>query len=63
VASIEDRDGEPEEMPPKAKLRVENPGKEMPALAGPNSPIKEGKGFLITRAERNKDKTSSWKRS
>lgn len=61
AASIEDREGEPEAMPPEAKLRVENPGREMLAPARPNSPIKEGMDFLITRAVGNKDRISSWK--
>ncbi|XP_037552705.1 PEST proteolytic signal-containing nuclear protein [Nematolebias whitei] len=47
VASVfdEDDDSEPEEMPPEAKMRMKNVGRETPTSAGPNSFNKGKQGF------------------
>lgn len=42
---IEDDDSEPEEMPPEAKMRMKNIGRETPTSAGPNSFNKGKQGF------------------
>ncbi|KAG5268011.1 hypothetical protein AALO_G00228490 [Alosa alosa] len=41
----EDEDSEPEEMPPEAKMRMKNIGRETPTSAGPNSFNKGKQGF------------------
>ncbi|KAJ8410537.1 hypothetical protein AAFF_G00194410 [Aldrovandia affinis] len=41
----EDDDSEPEEMPPEAKMRMKNIGRETPTSAGPNSFNKGKHGF------------------
>ncbi|XP_012689002.1 PEST proteolytic signal-containing nuclear protein isoform X1 [Clupea harengus] len=41
----EDDDSEPEEMPPEAKMRMKNIGRETPTSAGPNSFNKGKQGF------------------
>ncbi|XP_061743420.1 PEST proteolytic signal-containing nuclear protein-like [Nerophis ophidion] len=41
----EDDDSEPEEMPPEAKMRMRNVGRETPTSAGPNSFNKGKQGF------------------
>ncbi|XP_068606415.1 PEST proteolytic signal-containing nuclear protein-like isoform X2 [Brachionichthys hirsutus] len=41
----EDDDSEPEEMPPEAKMRMKNVGRETPTSAGPNSFNKGKQGF------------------
>ncbi|XP_029936142.1 PEST proteolytic signal-containing nuclear protein isoform X2 [Myripristis murdjan] len=47
LASVfnEDDDSEPEEMPPEAKMRMKNIGRETPTSAGPNSFNKGKQGF------------------
>ncbi|XP_075903881.1 PEST proteolytic signal-containing nuclear protein isoform X3 [Nelusetta ayraudi] len=47
VASVfnDDDDSEPEEMPPEAKMRMKNIGRETPTSAGPNSFNKGKQGF------------------
>ncbi|XP_068177699.1 PEST proteolytic signal-containing nuclear protein-like isoform X2 [Antennarius striatus] len=47
LASVfnEDDDSEPEEMPPEAKMRMKNVGRETPTSAGPNSFNKGKQGF------------------
>ncbi|XP_059824542.1 PEST proteolytic signal-containing nuclear protein-like isoform X2 [Hemitrygon akajei] len=47
VAAVfnEDDDSEPEEMPPEAKMRMKNMGRETPTSAGPNSFNKGKQGF------------------
>ncbi|XP_034971010.1 PEST proteolytic signal-containing nuclear protein isoform X1 [Zootoca vivipara] len=47
VAAIfnEDEDSEPEEMPPEAKMRMKNIGRDTPTSAGPNSFNKGKHGF------------------
>ncbi|XP_018603220.1 PEST proteolytic signal-containing nuclear protein isoform X5 [Scleropages formosus] len=47
LASVfnEDEDSEPEEMPPEAKMRMKNIGRETPTSAGPNSFNKGKHGF------------------
>ncbi|XP_020493595.1 PEST proteolytic signal-containing nuclear protein [Labrus bergylta] len=47
MASVfnEDDDSEPEEMPPEAKMRMKNIGRETPTSAGPNSFNKGKQGF------------------
>ncbi|XP_067882715.1 PEST proteolytic signal-containing nuclear protein-like [Heterodontus francisci] len=47
VAAVfnEDEDSEPEEMPPEAKMRMKNMGRETPTSAGPNSFNKGKQGF------------------
>ncbi|CAF99796.1 unnamed protein product, partial [Tetraodon nigroviridis] len=47
LASVfnEDDDSEPEEMPPEAKMRMKNIGRETPTSAGPNSFNKGKHGF------------------
>ncbi|XP_003219201.1 PEST proteolytic signal-containing nuclear protein [Anolis carolinensis] len=47
VAAIfnEDDDSEPEEMPPEAKMRMKNIGRDTPTSAGPNSFNKGKHGF------------------
>ncbi|XP_059408151.1 PEST proteolytic signal-containing nuclear protein-like isoform X3 [Carassius carassius] len=47
LASVfnEDDDSEPEEMPPDAKMRMKNIGRETPTSAGPNSFNKGKQGF------------------
>ncbi|KAK2115125.1 hypothetical protein P7K49_005751 [Saguinus oedipus] len=45
AAFNEDEDSEPEEMPPEAKMRMKNTGRDTPTSAGPN-PFNKGKhGF------------------
>ncbi|XP_044538558.1 PEST proteolytic signal-containing nuclear protein-like isoform X2 [Gracilinanus agilis] len=46
---------EPEEMPPEAKMRMKNIGRDTPTLAGPNSFNKGKHGFL--------DNQKLWKRN
>ncbi|XP_036419902.1 PEST proteolytic signal-containing nuclear protein isoform X2 [Colossoma macropomum] len=41
----EDDDSEPEEMPPEAKMRMKNIGRDTPTSAGPNSFNKGKQGF------------------
>ncbi|XP_044538557.1 PEST proteolytic signal-containing nuclear protein-like isoform X1 [Gracilinanus agilis] len=57
VAAVfnEDDDSEPEEMPPEAKMRMKNIGRDTPTLAGPNSFNKGKHGFL--------DNQKLWKRN
>ncbi|XP_028299122.1 PEST proteolytic signal-containing nuclear protein isoform X2 [Gouania willdenowi] len=47
LASVfnEEDDSEPEEMPPEAKMRMKNIGRETPTSAGPNSFNKGKQGF------------------
>lgn len=45
LAFNEDDDSEPEEMPPEAKMRMKNIGRETPTSAGPNSFNKGKQGF------------------
>lgn len=47
LASVfnEDDDSEPEEMPPEAKMRMKNIGRDTPTSAGPNSFNKGKQGF------------------
>ncbi|XP_041836875.1 PEST proteolytic signal-containing nuclear protein-like isoform X2 [Melanotaenia boesemani] len=47
LASVfdDDDDSEPEEMPPEAKMRMKNIGRETPTSAGPNSFNKGKQGF------------------
>ncbi|KAK1169995.1 PEST proteolytic signal-containing nuclear protein-like [Acipenser oxyrinchus oxyrinchus] len=47
VAAVfnEDEDSEPEEMPPEAKMRMKNIGRDTPTSAGPNSFNKGKHGF------------------
>lgn len=46
LASVFDEDdSEPEEMPPEAKMRMKNIGRETPTSAGPNSFNKGKQGF------------------
>ncbi|XP_023686540.1 PEST proteolytic signal-containing nuclear protein isoform X2 [Paramormyrops kingsleyae] len=47
LASVfnEDEDSEPEEMPPEAKMRMKNIGRDTPTSAGPNSFNKGKHGF------------------
>ncbi|XP_044526055.1 PEST proteolytic signal-containing nuclear protein isoform X5 [Gracilinanus agilis] len=47
VAAVfnEDDDSEPEEMPPEAKMRMKNIGRDTPTSAGPNSFNKGKHGF------------------
>lgn len=60
----EDDDSEPEEMPPEAKMRMKNIGRETPTSAGPNSFNKGKQGFSDNqklwerklKAHANKDK-------
>ncbi|XP_023562989.1 PEST proteolytic signal-containing nuclear protein-like isoform X2 [Octodon degus] len=44
---------EPEEMPPEAKMRMKNIGRDTPTSARPNSFNKGKHGFLITRSYGN----------
>ncbi|XP_030740306.1 PEST proteolytic signal-containing nuclear protein [Echinops telfairi] len=45
AAFNEDEDSEPEEMPPEAKMRMKNIGRDTPTSAGPNSFNKGKHGF------------------
>ncbi|KAF4517724.1 hypothetical protein B566_EDAN013402 [Ephemera danica] len=45
AAFNDDSDSEPEEMPPEAKMRMRNIGRETPTSAGPNSFGKTKQGF------------------
>ncbi|XP_063072864.1 PEST proteolytic signal-containing nuclear protein-like isoform X2 [Engraulis encrasicolus] len=45
VFNDDDDDSEPEEMPPEAKMRMKNIGRETPTSAGPNSFNKGKQGF------------------
>ncbi|KAL4838288.1 hypothetical protein H8958_007175 [Nasalis larvatus] len=45
AAFNEDEDSEPEEMPPEAKMRMNNIGRDIPTSAGPNSFNKGKHGF------------------
>ena len=45
AAFNEDEDSEPEEMPPGAKMRIKNIGRDTPTSAGPNSFNKGKHGF------------------
>nr|XP_037863656.1 PEST proteolytic signal-containing nuclear protein-like [Chlorocebus sabaeus] len=45
AAFNEDEDSEPEEMPPEAKMRMKNIGRNTPTSAGPNSFNKGKHGF------------------
>ncbi|XP_034416878.1 PEST proteolytic signal-containing nuclear protein-like isoform X1 [Cyclopterus lumpus] len=45
VFNEDDDDSEPEEMPPEAKMRMKNIGRETPTSAGPNSFNKGKQGF------------------
>ncbi|KAM9766005.1 PEST proteolytic signal-containing nuclear protein [Menidia menidia] len=45
AAVFDDDDSEPEEMPPEAKMRMKNIGRETPTSAGPNSFNKGKQGF------------------
>ncbi|XP_058436337.1 PEST proteolytic signal-containing nuclear protein-like [Marmota monax] len=45
AAFHEDEDSEPEEMPPEAKMRMKNIGRDTPTSAGPNSFNKGKHGF------------------
>ncbi|XP_065339343.1 PEST proteolytic signal-containing nuclear protein-like isoform X1 [Cloeon dipterum] len=47
VASVfnEDSDSEPEEMPPEARMRMKNIGRDTPTSSGPNSFGKTKQGF------------------
>lgn len=49
AAFNKDRDSEPEELAPQAKMRVKNIGRDTPPSAGPHSFNKGKHGFLITR--------------
>ncbi|KAM4701541.1 PEST proteolytic signal-containing nuclear protein isoform 2-T2 [Discoglossus pictus] len=57
VAAVfnEDDDSEPEEMPPEAKMRMKNIGRDTPTSAGPNSFNKGKHGFTDSQKlwERN----------
>ncbi|XP_023562990.1 PEST proteolytic signal-containing nuclear protein-like isoform X3 [Octodon degus] len=53
AAFNEDEDSEPEEMPPEAKMRMKNIGRDTPTSARPNSFNKGKHGFLITRSYGN----------
>ncbi|KAM5181862.1 PEST proteolytic signal-containing nuclear protein [Mantella aurantiaca] len=56
VASVfNEDDSEPEEMPPEAKMRMKNIGRDTPTSAGPNSFNKGKHGFTDTQKlwERN----------
>uniref|UniRef100_UPI0023DD6539 PEST proteolytic signal-containing nuclear protein-like n=1 Tax=Callithrix jacchus TaxID=9483 RepID=UPI0023DD6539 len=45
AAFNEDEDSEPEEMPPEAKMKMKNIGRDTPTSAGPNSFNKGKQGF------------------
>lgn len=45
VFNDDDDDSEPEEMPPEAKMRMKNIGRDTPTSAGPNSFNKGKQGF------------------
>ncbi|XP_068825161.1 PEST proteolytic signal-containing nuclear protein-like isoform X2 [Capricornis sumatraensis] len=55
AAFNEDEDSEPEEMPPEAKMRMKNIGRDTPTSAGPNSFNKGKHGFS--------DNQKLWKRN
>lgn len=42
-----DDDSEEEEMPPEARMRMRNVGKDTPTSSGPNSFGKTGQGFSV----------------
>uniref|UniRef100_A0A8C4QVP1 PEST proteolytic signal-containing nuclear protein n=1 Tax=Eptatretus burgeri TaxID=7764 RepID=A0A8C4QVP1_EPTBU len=45
AAAFNESDSEPEEMPPEAKMRMKNIGRDTPTSAGPNSFNKSKHGF------------------
>ncbi|XP_046987733.1 PEST proteolytic signal-containing nuclear protein-like [Schistocerca americana] len=51
VAAVfnDDEDDEPEEMPPEARMRMRNIGRETPTSAGPNSFGKTKQGFCDSK--------------
>ncbi|XP_070567889.1 PEST proteolytic signal-containing nuclear protein-like isoform X2 [Ptychodera flava] len=49
VFGDDDSDEEPEEMPPEAKMRMRNVGRNTPTSAGPNSFFKTNQGFSNAR--------------
>ena len=50
MAFNKDKDSEPEELPPEAKMRVKNIGRDTPTSAGPYSFNKGKHGCLMTRS-------------
>ncbi|XP_043217097.1 PEST proteolytic signal-containing nuclear protein-like [Amphibalanus amphitrite] len=50
-----DSDDEEEEMPPEAKMRMKNIGRETPTSAGPNSFGKTKIGFCDSKKKRDRD--------
>ncbi|XP_045477116.1 PEST proteolytic signal-containing nuclear protein-like isoform X2 [Harmonia axyridis] len=50
-----DEDSEPEEMPPEAKMRMRNIGRDTPTSSGPNSFGKTKHGFSDTKKVFEKD--------
>ncbi|XP_071452063.1 PEST proteolytic signal-containing nuclear protein-like [Hetaerina americana] len=49
AAFCQDDDDEPEEMPPEARMRMRNIGRDTPTSTGPNSFGKTKKGFCDTK--------------
>ncbi|XP_037074157.1 PEST proteolytic signal-containing nuclear protein-like [Pollicipes pollicipes] len=57
----DDDDEEEEEMPPEARMRMKNIGRETPTSAGPNSFGKTKIGFCDSKKKRDKDLEDSKK--
>lgn len=65
VASVfnEDDDSSEEEMPPEAKMKMRNIGRDTPTAAGPNSFGKGSAGFIDRRALLKKELDEQWNKT